>query len=149
MVYCMSKLCQVHSIVPYNLWCPPTNWIILAGHKPLLSQYGLKPGFFEDSSKDVADIDWKIFKENIIRSIPWLILHSIGTQFCQRSMKNLIPIFHTLLPMLYFITNFGVHPVILLLAQPLAIFLVAELFPHTISGTYLAIISSLIWQYLW
>ena len=140
----MSQLCQVQSIVPYNLWCLPIEWIILAGHKPLLSKYGLKPGFFEASSKDVADISWTIFKENLIRSIPWLILHSIGTQFCQRSMKNLIPIFHTLLPMLYLITNFGVRPVILLLAQPLAVFMVAELIPNTISGTHFVVFWSLI-----
>ena len=110
--------------------------VILTGHQPLLSNYGLEPGYFEASRKDNSDTVWSIFTENIISSIPWLIMHSIGTQFFQRFKQTMIPIFHTLLSTLYLITIFDVRPVILLLAQPLAVFLVAELIPHIMSGTY-------------
>ena len=104
------------------------------GYWRYLSVHDFEPGYFAASRKDVSDNEWTIFAENVFTLIPWLILHSIGTQCFQRSQQNMIPIFHALLPTLYLIRILDVRPVILLLAQPLAVFLVAELIPSTISG---------------
>ena len=79
-------------------------------------------------------MEWKILTENLIRLIPWLILHSIGTQFFRSYHKEKIPLFHSVLPTLYLLKVLGIKPVILLLAQPLAMFTIAELIPHTFSG---------------
>ena len=79
-------------------------------------------------------MEWKIFTENIISLIPWLILHSIGTHFFRSYCKEKIPLFHALIPTLYLLKVLGIKPVILLLAQPLAMFIIAELIPHTFSG---------------
>ena len=131
---CLNPQCALFNLRIY-IQRKESN-VILTGHQPLLSNYGLEPGYFEASRKDNSDTVWSIFTENIISSIPWLIMHSIGTQFFQRFKQTMIPIFHTLLSTLYLITIFDVRPVILLLAQPLAVFLVAELIPHIMSGTY-------------
>ena len=62
------------------------------------------------------------------------LLFPVGTQFLQRFQKSMITIFHALLPSVYLLTNFGTKPLILLLVQPLAVFLIAEIIPHIISG---------------
>lgn len=92
-----------------------------------LSVHDFEPGFFAASRKDVSDNEWTIFSENLVRSTPWLILHFIGTQCFQRSQQNMIPIFHASLPLLYLTRILEIRPVILLLAQPLAVFIVAEI----------------------
>ena len=46
-----------------------------------------------------------------------------GTQCFQRSQQNMIPIFHASLPLLYLTRILEIRPVILLLAQPLAVFI--------------------------
>ena len=67
------------------------------------------------------------FSRNLFDLIPWLILHMIGTQYFQRHNQKLIPIFHSLLPLIYLYRILTLRPVILLLAQPLVIFGAAEL----------------------
>ena len=111
------------------------NIIFFAGHRPALSNKDFVPGFFEASSKDSSDISWTFVTESIFRLTPWMVLHSIGTQYFQRSQKTMIPIFHALIPICYLISILNVRPVIFLLAQPFAVFLVVEIIPHTISGT--------------
>ena len=54
----------------------------------------------------LSDTVWSIFTENIISSIPWLIMHSIGTQFFQRFNGDKVP---TAGPRIFNHLLFGCH----------------------------------------
>ena len=110
-----------------------------------MSVHDFEPGYFKASRKDISDNEWIIFSQNLVRSIPWLILHVIGTQCFQRSQhsqQTMIPIFHASLPLLYLTRILDIKPVILLLAQPIVVFLVSEITQKSIAvwGTAIAII---------
>lgn len=64
----------------------------------------------------------------MVESAPWLILHLLGTQYFQRYNAKMVTIFHVLLPLLYLFRALeSFKPVVLLLAQPCAMFLATEL----------------------
>ena len=89
-------------------------------------------GFIGTYHKDVSDLGWSSFTKNFWRSLPWYFVHFMGTQIFQRHHRGILPIFQLSLPLLFINFELGFRPFILLLAQPLVIFCVAEIFQRTI-----------------
>ena len=89
----------------------------------------LEKGFIGTYRKDVSDSEWATFSTNLFHTLPWLILHFIGTQFFQRqNEKRFLAIFHAGWPLLFVYSELGGGPLLLLLAQPFFLFVVAEIF---------------------
>ena len=99
-------------------------------------------GFMGSYRKDVSDHEWLGFTTNLRHSLPWYFVHFIGTQIYQRYYRRFLPIFQAGLPLLFIYFELGFRPLILLLAQPLVIFCMAEVFQITIFvwGSAVAII---------
>jgi len=53
-----------------------------------LSHYDLDKGWFNDRLKDTTDVEWSLFSIHAIQSIPWLIIHFIGSQYLKRFNKG-------------------------------------------------------------
>ena len=89
-------------------------------------------GFIGTYRKDVSDSEWATFSTNLFHSLPWLVMHFIGTQFFQRQNPRSLAIFQATLPLVFVYKELGSGPLIMLLAQPLALFIVAEIFGRAI-----------------
>ena len=86
-------------------------------------------GFIGTYRKDVSDSEWATFSTNLFHTLPWLALHFIGTQFFQRQNETrFLTIFHAAWPLLFVYSELGGGPLLLLLAQPFVLFVVAEIF---------------------
>ena len=116
----------------------------LASMKYVKLMYGqeFEKGFIGSYRKDVSDHEWSSFTTNLWHSLPWYFVHFMGTQTFQRRYRGFLPIFQAGLPLLFINFELGVRPLILLLAQPIVIFCMAEIFQSTIFvwGTAIAII---------
>ncbi len=111
-----------------------------------LYQDDFEVGFFPTSRKDISDTEWMIFSKNMLDSIPWLALHLLGTQYFQRCHQNVIPLFHTLLPLLYLTRALNSSkPVLLLLAQPLALFVTLQSIQNQLCNAFPKLQAFLIW----
>ena len=53
-----------------------------------LSKYDLEEGWFGNRLKDTTDMEWAIFSRNALYSIPYLILHFIGSQYLKKFNKG-------------------------------------------------------------
>jgi hypothetical protein len=75
-----------------------------AAYTEQLSHYDLDKGWFNDRLKDTTDVEWSLFSRHAIQSIPWLIIHFIGSQYLKkfnkgvsyRNFEGVINILHTL-----------------------------------------------------
>ena len=76
---------------------------IFAAYMEQLSHYDLDKGWFNDRLKDTTDVEWSLFSRHAIQSIPWLIIHFIGSQYLKKFNKGVsyrnfegVNILHTL-----------------------------------------------------
>ena len=89
---------------------------------------GSKISIYLGSKKDISDDDWDLMSRTIINLSPWLIVHLIGTQILQRiQRRNILPIFHAFLPIMYLSQFLSYRQLILLVTQPLLFFVVSEI----------------------
>ena len=76
--------------------------------------------------------DWAMHLTHLYHSVPWLLLHFVGTQFLQRLSSRGLTIFQAALPLAFVYNELGSGPLLLILAQPFALFIVAEIFGKAI-----------------
>ena len=76
--------------------------------------------------------EWAMYLTNLYHSVPWLLLHFVGTQFLQRLSSRGLTIFQAALPLAFVYNELGSGPLLLILAQPFALFIVAEIFGKAI-----------------
>ena len=149
-----AKLYTSLSLREIILWT--TIWIFSVGYSMYhvynasqrfwrrMAVQDFEKGFIGTYHKDVSDSEWATFSTNLFHTLPWLILHSIGTQFFQRqNEKRFLTIFLACWPLLFVYSELGIRPLLLLLAQPFVLFVVAEIFGKTffVWGGAIAIIA--------
>ena len=54
----------------------------------LLDNHDLDKGYLTSSRRDVSDTEWFTFSKVFMQSLPWICLHTIGTQFFQRQNQS-------------------------------------------------------------
>jgi len=94
-----------------------------------LADYDLGTSWFGSDSKyrrDFTDSEWEVFSNNMSYTLPWFVIHFIGSQFLRKSNKALLPIFNALLSLIYFLRNFGLGVAFSMLIHP-AIYFVSYL----------------------
>eukprot|EP00095_Tigriopus_kingsejongensis_P004127 maker-scaffold122_size333723-snap-gene-2.43 protein:Tk04127 transcript:maker-scaffold122_size333723-snap-gene-2.43-mRNA-1 annotation:"protein-cysteine n-palmitoyltransferase rasp" len=95
-------------------------------YSPILAQNNdLEAGWFGFSpwKKDTSDSEWFVFSEIMILSIPWLLIHLIGSQF----NHQVRPVFYALLGMIWASKLIGTRGLQILLFQPVATFACLQL----------------------
>merc|ERR1719361_2504370 len=85
----------------------------------LLDNHDLDKGYLTSSRRDVSDTEWFTFSKVFLQSLPWISLHTIGTQFFQRQNQSALSIFHFLISLLHLNNALGLKPTLLLVCQPL------------------------------
>jgi hypothetical protein len=53
-----------------------------------LAKYDLEEGWFGNRLKDTSDNEWAIFSRHALQSIPYLIVHFIGSQYLKKFNKE-------------------------------------------------------------
>ena len=56
----------------------------------LLDEGDFEPGYITKSRKDASDSEWHTFARCFVTSMPFMILHALGTQFFQRNNQKVI-----------------------------------------------------------
>ena len=73
---------------------------------------------------DQTDQEWNVFSENLLYTIPWIMLHFVGSQLLRKTNKIVVPAFNVILSMIYMGRVMGMKPTIWMFFQPLVMFLV-------------------------
>ena len=73
---------------------------------------------------DSSDEEWNASSKNLIRTIPWIIFHFIGSQILRRSNDKFVPIFNVLLSIIHMTTVIRTKATIWIVIQPLFMFLI-------------------------
>lgn len=96
----------------------------------LLDNHDLDKGYLTSSRRDVSDTEWFTFSKVFMQSLPWICLHTIGTQFFQRQNQSALSIFHFLISLLHLYNALGLKPTLLLVCQPLVMYMTYKLFKN-------------------
>lgn len=86
-----------------------------------------EPGFLLKSHrKDVSDAEWTVFAPAMLKFLPWMFLHLLGSQYFKKFHKEALPLFNVVLSAVFFCRTVGHLPFAFLLIQPCIMFIIGQ-----------------------